>query len=109
MWPYCLPVLLLAGPYYAVAGGNVARYVYVNVLGQQKEMWLRQDSWRDLVGTCGTVDGGQLMIGQHGYLVMVLAVVTGLAYVGTEDAATRRIQLKIASDLGLARCCSSLG
>jgi hypothetical protein len=100
MWPYCLPVLLLAGPYYAVAGGNVARYVYVNVLGQQKEMWLRQDSWRDLVRYVWDGHGGQLMIGQHGYLVMVLAVVTGLAYVGTGHASAHRSQLKVGFGFG---------
>jgi hypothetical protein len=100
VWPYWLPVLLLAGPYYMVTGGTVSRYVYVNVLGQNKEMWLRRESWPDLARYVWDGYGGQLMVGQHGYLVMALAVVTGVVYGGAEHAATHRGRLKVGLGVG---------
>jgi hypothetical protein len=100
VWPYWLPVLLLAGPYYFVAGGNVSWYVYLNVLGQNKEIWLRRDGWLDLARYVWDGQGGQLMVGQHGYVVIALAVVTGVVHLGAEHAANRWDRLKIGLGVG---------
>ena len=83
VWPYWLPMLVLAGPYYILNGGHISRYVYDNVLGQNKEMWLRRGNRLDLARYVWDGHGGQLMVGQHGYLVIALAVATGVLYGGT--------------------------
>jgi hypothetical protein len=100
VWPYWLPVLLLAGPYYMVAGGNVFRYVYENVLGQNKEIWLLGGNWLKLARFVWDGHAGQLMLGKHRYVVVALAVVTGLAYLGTQRAALNRGRLKVVLGVG---------
>ena len=81
IWPYALPVLLLAGPYYALSAGYVYRYIYDQVFGQNRAIWVMKDDWPTLMRFVWDGQAGRLMLGRHGYLVLVLALLSGLAYV----------------------------
>jgi hypothetical protein len=73
IWPYWAPVLLLAGPYYLLAGGTVYRYIYENVFGQNREVWRLKRDWLSLARFIVDGEGGQLMLRRHAYLVVGLA------------------------------------
>ena len=77
IWPYWVPVLALAGPYYWLAGGAVYRYIYENVFGQNRDVWRLQRDWPSLALFILTGEGGQTMLQGHLYLVIGLAGVAG--------------------------------
>jgi hypothetical protein len=94
LWPYCLPVLLLAGPYYIAVGARMVRYVYENVLGQNKEIWIRREPWLDLARYIWDGPGGQLMIGLHGYVVAGFAATACLVRLCADPEAVWRPTFK---------------
>jgi hypothetical protein len=81
IWPYCAPILLLAGPYYWFAGGNVYRYVYENVFGANREVWRLKHDWLRLARFILDGEAGQLMLQGHLYLVIGLAIAAGALHV----------------------------
>jgi hypothetical protein len=80
IWPYSVPVLLVAGPYYWLAGRQVYHYIYDNVFGQNRDIWQLRLDWMSLARFIWDGQGGQLMLRGHGYLVVGLACLAGLAY-----------------------------
>jgi hypothetical protein len=80
IWPYAVPVLLLAGPYYALSAGHVYRYIYDQVFGRNRDLWVMKDDWPTLLRFLWDGQAGQLMLGRHGYLVLVLALLSAVAY-----------------------------
>jgi hypothetical protein len=80
-WPYAAPVLLLAGPYYLIAGENVFRYIYENVFGANREIWRLRRGWLGLALFILDGEGGQMMLGGHVYLVIGLASGVGALHV----------------------------
>jgi len=100
IWPYWLPVLVLAAPYYVIAGGQVLRYVYDNVLGHNKEIWALRDSSLNLARFVWDGPAGRLMLGAHQYIVVALAVITGLVYLSANPAASPRPRLTVGLRIG---------
>ncbi len=80
IWPYLLPVLLVAGPYYLLAGRRVLRYIYDQALGQNRQLWVMNRDWASLARFVWDGEGGRLMLGHHGYLVLGIACLSGVVY-----------------------------
>jgi hypothetical protein len=89
VWPYWLPVLVVAGPYYALAGRQVHDYIYENVFGRNREMWRMSLTWTDQARFLWDGAGGGLMVGRHGYLVVALGALAALLHLGRGRAADR--------------------
>lgn len=107
VWPYWAPVLLLAGPYYMLAGRQVYNYIHQNMFGQNSKIWLMRRSWMNLARFVWDGEGGQLMVRRHGYLVIGLACFAGLAYLVVRrgkgaDLARVRLGLAVIGALFLA-------
>ncbi len=99
IWPYWVPVLLLAGPFYVLAGQYVYRYIHENVFGQNREIWLMRRQWTSLARFIWDGEGGYMMVRRHGYLVIGLACVAGLAYLVTrrgKGVDVRRVRMGLA-------------
>ena len=97
IWPYWAPVLLLAGPYYLLAGGTVYRYIYENVFGQNREIWRLKRDWLSLARFIVDGEGGQLMLRRHAYLVIGLASCAGVLHVvGRLSKGVDRERVKVA-------------
>lgn len=75
-----LVAVLVALPYYLVAGGHVARYIYDNIFGQHAEQWKYPGGLRVQLLYYLTGPGEQLMLNHHGpiLLALVLAAVGSL-------------------------------
>ncbi|MGH7266099.1 MAG: hypothetical protein ACREMB_14830, partial [Candidatus Rokuibacteriota bacterium] len=78
VWPYWLPVLLVAGPYYWLAWRQVYDYIYENVFGRNRDLWRMSRGWPSLARFVWDGEGGALMVGRHGYLVVGLGALAGL-------------------------------
>jgi hypothetical protein len=81
IWPYWVPVLLLAGPYYLIAGEGVSRYIYENVFGQNREIWRLKRDWLGLARFLLDGEGGRLMLRRHAYVILGLAGCAGILHV----------------------------
>ncbi len=76
-WPYALPLLLVAAPYYLLAWRTVYRYIYDNLFGQNREIWRQDGDWAGVLRFLWDGQGGRLLLGHHGYVVLGLAVLAG--------------------------------
>jgi hypothetical protein len=92
-------VLLLAGPYYMLTGVDTLKYVHENMFGQNMEIWLLRGSWREIARFVWDGPAGQLMLGQHKYIVVGLAATTAIAYLAT-GLGFRRARLRVVLTVG---------
>ena len=99
VWPYWLPVLLLAGPYYILAGADTLRYVHENMFGENKEIWRLKGTWPELARFVWDGPAGQLMLGQHKYVVVALGALTAIAYL-TTGVGLLRARVNVVLSLG---------
>jgi hypothetical protein len=106
LWPYALPVLLLAGPYYLLSARRVYHYIYDQVFGRNRDLWVMDIDWLTAARFVWDGQAGQLMLGRHGYVVLALAMLTAAAWLwrarGRVERATVRLVLAMLGALFLA-------
>lgn len=106
LWPYILPVALLAGPYYLLTIRRLYHYIYDQVFGRNRDLWVMDIDWPSALRFLWDGQAGQLMLGRHGYLVLALAVLAAALYLWRAperfDRATIRMVLATLGAVALA-------
>jgi hypothetical protein len=70
---YCLPSIVLAVPYYLISP-DIVTYIYNQAFGRYKAQWAMKDSGlRSVLRFYWDGAGGQMMLGRHKYVVVLLA------------------------------------
>jgi hypothetical protein len=71
---YCLPSIVLAVPYYLISP-DIVTYIYNQAFGRYKAQWAMKDSGvRSVLRFYWDGAGGQMMLGRHKYVVVVMAL-----------------------------------
>jgi hypothetical protein len=74
-------VALLAGPYYLLTTRRLYHYIYDQVFGRNRDIWVMDIDWPSALRYLWDGQAGQLMLGRHGYLVLALAVLAAAVYI----------------------------
>ncbi|MFL6516319.1 MAG: hypothetical protein ACJ8M1_14965 [Chthoniobacterales bacterium] len=75
---YSLPSLVLAMPYYLLSP-DILTYIYNQAFGRYKAQWLMKDSGvRGILRYYWDGAGGQMMLGRHQYVVVLLGLAAAL-------------------------------
>ena len=89
-WSECLlPAVLIPLPHYALTFNYYFKYVTSEIFGETREVWSRHATWQWHLRYFLDGEGGQLMLGQHLYLLGLLCI-GGIVYAVIRGDSTLR-------------------